>query len=320
MAWSVLVATPAFAQSEAHNPAAAQALFDQGKSMMESNDFAGACPKLAESQRLDPAGGTLLLLALCHEKTGKTATAWAEFDEAAGQARTDKRQDREGAAVEHEHVLEGKLTKVRIHVASGLPVAGGTALPAIEVRRDGILVGAAQWGLAVPVDPGPHVFEASAQGKVAWKSTVTVEGEGHVTDVDVPALLDAPTASPIATHELSAEKPRTQGTGQRVGAYVVGGVGVVAVGLASIFGVVAESNWHNVQNTCPGNACTNSSVLDKANKAGNEADASTALFVVGGAALATAAVLYLTAPSGAEVHVAPTVGRGAVGLGIGGTL
>src|SRR5262245_18728599 len=62
--------------ARADDSAAAQALFDQGRKLMESERWAEACPKLEESQRLDPAGGTLLHLALCREHEGRIATAW----------------------------------------------------------------------------------------------------------------------------------------------------------------------------------------------------------------------------------------------------
>src|SRR3954470_4044560 len=47
--------------------AAAQALFDQAKELLARDNVTGACPKLEESQRLDPTSGTLINLADCYE-------------------------------------------------------------------------------------------------------------------------------------------------------------------------------------------------------------------------------------------------------------
>ena len=47
--------------------ATAEALFREGKRLMEQKSFAAACPKLKESFAQDEATGTLLALALCHQ-------------------------------------------------------------------------------------------------------------------------------------------------------------------------------------------------------------------------------------------------------------
>src|SRR6516165_10100597 len=82
---TVFVAPLAFAQSS-DDAAAAQAMFDEGQKAMQAGDFNTACPKLAESQRLDPGVGTLTNLAVCHEKAGLIASAWAEYLEVVTEA------------------------------------------------------------------------------------------------------------------------------------------------------------------------------------------------------------------------------------------
>ena len=80
--------------------AAAQSLFDEGRKLMSAGKYADACPKLAESQKLDPGVGTQFHLADCYEKLGQTASAWAGFLEAASAAKSMGQADREKVARE----------------------------------------------------------------------------------------------------------------------------------------------------------------------------------------------------------------------------
>src|SRR4051812_48456348 len=74
--------------------AAAESLFASALALLSEKKFSEACPKLEESQRLDPASGTLLNLAWCHEMEGKTATAWAEYKKLLALADAEGRVDR----------------------------------------------------------------------------------------------------------------------------------------------------------------------------------------------------------------------------------
>lgn len=298
---SAVTSTAAHAQPTGQDVATAQGLFDEGKRLMQAGKYEDGCPKLVESQRLDPAGGTLLVIALCHEGQGKTATAWAEFGVALGEARKDKRSDREAAAQEHIKSLEPKLTKVRIVVTS--------KVEGLEVRRDGSRVGEAQWGTPLPVDPGDHPFEARAPGKETWSKVVPVKGEGATVDVTIPALVDealaaatlapaatpAPVAVPDPTRDDQSD-PRGRST-RLTWAVIAGGVGLVATGVGVVFAASASSKWSDAEKACPDNQCTSSDDITKGKDAATAADLSTVFFVLGGVGLAAGAVLWRTAPS-----------------------
>ncbi len=320
----MLGARVAGAQPSGTDVATAQALFEDGKRLMQEGKYADACPKLVESQRLDPGGGTLLAIALCHEGEGKTATAWADFNIALTEARKDKRPEREAAATEHIKALDAKLTKARIIVTK--------KVEGLEVRRDGTLVGEAQWGTPLPIDPGDHQFEASAPGKVTWKQTFPLKGEGQTLDVVVPSLDDdlsvKPNPPPLPPSGNVQPPPpvieEQSGSSQKTWALVAGGVGVVGLGVGTIFYVLASSKWSDAEKVCPNNKCTNPQNLDLGKDAATQADVATVGFIVGGLGIAAAAALWLTAPNDApkvgKVRVLPYAGTSGGGIAVGGSL
>src|SRR5258706_88865 len=77
------IAGTAQAQATSAEKTAAETLFGEGKRLMDEGKFSDACPKFADSQKLDPGVGTLLNLARCYQKNGQAATAWSTYKEAA---------------------------------------------------------------------------------------------------------------------------------------------------------------------------------------------------------------------------------------------
>ena len=92
---------------------AAEALFEDARKLAAAGKYADACPKFADSERLDPSPSTLLNLANCWEKVGRTATAWATYREAESAANAAKRQDYMATAQRHADALAPKLARSR---------------------------------------------------------------------------------------------------------------------------------------------------------------------------------------------------------------
>ena len=298
---------------------------------MAARSYAEACAKLAESQALNARVGTLLELGSCYEKNGQTASAWAQFREAA-QVAARASDSREKVARRHAADLEVSLPKLAIGLAPRADV------PGLEVKRDGELMGSATLGVDVPIDPGPHTVTARAPGKIAWTATVEIAAGAGSKTVTVPVLEPFPGpagAGPAPADpsngvpgteddKVTRDEPRSlskEPTGfrssQRTIAVVAGGVGIVAIGIGAVFGLNAKSDLDasNADNHCrPDNHCDRTG-FDLRGSFKSEALISTIGFVAGGLALAGGVALWLTAPrAGPQVAVAPAVGMRDGGL------
>jgi len=291
----------------------ARELFEQGRALMAEKKFSKACAKLAESQRLDPAPGTLLNLAVCHESEGKTATAWSEFNDALTLARRDGRKDRVEFATRHIEKLEARLSRVTVVVPEPARLSG------LEVSLDGVSVKKPAWGTPVPVDPGQHVVEAKAPGRVAFRTEITLGDDGAKEAVTVPELERAEAGAPppplsVEPGEAHDTGVDSSGSSQRTVGYVVGGVGLVALGVGGFFGLRAFSRWDERNAHCTDAGCDPTGVEagDDANRAAMVANVGIG---VGLAGLAVGTYLVLSSGSGkgSAAMAGPTRdGRGAL--------
>jgi hypothetical protein len=330
---AALALAPAARAQSSSDQAAAEALFKQGRDLMASGQYAEACPKLAESERLDPAPGTLLNLATCYERNGQVASAWVTFKEAATAARKADQTERARLATEKAAALEPSLPTLTIVVPPASDV------PDLEVRRDGEVVGRAEWGAPIPLDPGPHAIEARAAGRLPWQGQAPALGVGTKASVEVPPLAMLPegqgapipatapatparTALPAAMDTTPAE-PVHSGRTQRAIGWVTGGVGLAGVAVGAVFGAIAMSDNNQASNGCISNVCTQQG-FSSTHDAKNAATASTVAFAVGGGLVAVGLVLWLTAPadahaSGVRAALVPMASEGAAGTMIRGS-
>jgi hypothetical protein len=309
----LVAAAPRGASAEpvsAEAKAAAQALFDQGMKLAAEGRYQKACPKLAESQALDPAIGTRFYLADCFEHVGRVASAWTNFVQVADEARTLGQRDRERVARQRADALRARLPRLTIRLA---PADRGLA--GVEIRRDDVPVGEAQRDAPIPVDPGPHTVEVTAPGRKAWTTTVVLSGEGATAAVDVPPLESLPHRPALAPLAPLPPAPRALGA-RKTGGFVMGGVGVAGLGAGTAFGIRAALKQGSVSRLCDDTGgCTTLAAVNGLNQAGTSADVATGLLVGGSALLATGAVLVFTAPSASP----PRAGRRGLELGVGPT-
>jgi hypothetical protein len=332
-----MVAASASAQTAPGDKAMAEALFDRGLTLMRQGQFAEACAQLEQSQTIEHGIGTLLYLAECYEKLGRTASAWAMFREAASAARAEGQPDRAKTGNARAERLEAQLSKLTIHVPND------SAMPGLMVLRNGQPLPSGAWGVALPMDPGEQRIEARAPGRVSWVTVVNLPPNGATLSVDVPELAGAPASSPplpAASAPLQQEAPAqpaielpapsaataaapapapTRSTWQKPLGIVLGGAGVVALGLGTYFGLHAMLKNSDLERECPG-TCTSTHGRDLNDQA-HTAAAWSNVFVVSGLALAAAGVvLYVTAPDEHALHVALRSGVGVAQIELGGRL
>lgn len=299
--------------------AEAEALFRDGRSLIKAGKLAAGCDKLAASERLESSIGTLLNLGDCREKLGKLASAWAAFRKAEAMARRTRGDDkREAEAGRRATLIEPRLSKLVIDVAGR---ADGEV-----VRRDGEIVDEAGWNTPLPVDPGRYAITAEAPGRQPWRTTVAIEAGTPRRLVEVPRLAPVePVASepeapwppprPELTRRPAPPPPRTW-TATRAISAVLAVAGAGGLGTGVYFGLRAHDLVDRADARCPGTVCNDPEGLRLNGQAQTAASRANALYIAGGAALASAAVLWWVGGPD-EVAVVPVAASSPAGSGVG---
>jgi len=161
--------------TDAARGAAADALFESGHEAMSKGDYDTACARFAESNRLDPAVGSLLNLAACEEKRGRLATSWQLFKRVMSDLPPG--DDRYPIAQRRASALRPRVPHVTLKLASDAPKQ-------TTVTYGPMVFGQASFEVPLPFDPGEHKLVVGAPEREPRSYTVVLsEGETKLLTV-----------------------------------------------------------------------------------------------------------------------------------------
>jgi hypothetical protein len=276
------------------DPGAAEALFREGRALLDRGELASACEKLEASNALDPSAGTLLNLAACRLKQGKTATAWSHFLAAERIAQTQNRREQAVEAKRRAAELEPNLSTLTLS-APGAP-------PGLRVSRAGEPLPAASFGVPVPIDPGPVLIEASAPGYEVARLEVSISASGARHALVIPPLrklsVALPAPSVASASQATARENASQETRGEALPWTIGGVGAGALVAGGVLGALALSSDSKVVDICQNGHGSREDCTDIKQRRDGQALASTVCVGVGVIGVAVAAIWLLTGRSG----------------------
>jgi hypothetical protein len=201
--------------------------------------------------------------------------------------------------------VDRAMPRVRIEVSDD----AGRDVGPIRVSVDGRRVASLESGQPAPLDPGQHRVVVEV-GPSRAEQTIVVR-EGHADQLEHIVLPALPALSPLVPAQS-----HPQGTV----ALVLGVAGGVGLAVGTVLAFVAKLTYDQaLRSECDGHptTCSAQGIQDD-RSAHNQAAGATAAFVVGGALLATGAVLYLTTPV-ATLRIGATARPDLAGLTLGGS-
>lgn len=308
----VLAATPLATAQPKPDAGASISLYDEGRRLFEAKQYDLACPKFDASLQLNSEDIDVRgMLALCYERAGKLASAWAQFRELRVRAQRASRPDPLRVADEHIVALAPRLAKITVRIA---------ATPGLTVFRDGVALPPDAFGSGLAVDAGTLTFTAEAKGYQPWSTEIEIK-DGEAKAIEVPALVAASTtaaaAAAPAARASTTVVSRPLLTTPRWIAVGLAGAGLVGLGIGTWAGLDARASRDDARalgcnddlSMCP------SVALGTANAAYSRGKLSTGFFIGGGALVGAAAVVWFVArPKEGGVQVRPSVDETAVGL------
>jgi hypothetical protein len=339
----MVVQPSAWAQTD-DDRAGARVAATEGVKAINEKRWADAADLFTRAESLVHSPVHLLYLARAQEKLGKLVKARENYNriirEKYGAEAPDAFRQAQSSAQQEVSGLDARLAAITVKLDG--------EKGAVTVTMDGEKVPSALVGLPLPVDPGSHTFVAAGTDLKSDPVTVSVTegGKDTITLTVKPAPgTQAPDAAVVAAGTQPAAAATTAGaappaatstappgtqpssassgsSGMKIGGYVALGVGVVGVGLGTVFLLQAKSKKSDADNLCnlSNGGCPLSKKSDIESLDNSYKSAGTLSVVgygVGGAALITGVIL-LVASGGQHTEstaaVTPWIGYQSAGV------
>jgi hypothetical protein len=298
--------------------ASARTLGYEGVEHFQRGDYPGAVERLNRAYEVVKAPSLGLWSARALVKVGRLVEASERYLEVTRlEVQSGEKAVQRKAQAEAESEREALLPKIPSVVVE----VEGAARAEVKVSIDGVAVPSALIGVKRLVNPGTHRIQATFGVELDSESVTLKEGESKVVSLRFPTGRASP-SSPVApvAADASADPHSTSGPGlgtQRVLALVAGGIGVVGIGVGTVFGLQAKSRHDEAENYCSGAVCTDRRGVTAGDDARSAANVSTIAMIIGAVGVAGGVTLWLTAP-----RENTTTARVELGLGrleVGGT-
>jgi hypothetical protein len=286
--------------------ARSDALFEEGKRHLSAGRVAAACAAFTQSLALDPAEGTQLALALCHEQQGDLVRAYTELQAVLMSTSRSGRDDRWRVANAALARVEPRIGRLRVdgraddtRCADTFRIDGESVPPRIGSER--------------PLMVGVHKVECERSEGGKWSAIAEI-ATGTVAHLVIPHVANPTAASPAerpAPSPITEPAPPPAKVSRSPWPLVIGGAGIAALGVGSYFGLRAFDAWSRVEAACVPSSCADRSVSKDVADAQNSATVANISFVAGAALVAVGVYLFVARPSAAASTLPPRSMAGA---------
>jgi hypothetical protein len=280
---------------------AARELFQRGTEDADAGHFAEALEKFKRVAAVKETAAVRFNLARCEEAVGKTGAALADFELAEREGRQDpKAEDVGKLARSRADALRPRVPRLTLVPPSPLPQG-------MAVSLDGGKLTSATLGVALPIDPGPHVVEATAPASTPFHAELMLAaGEARSVTLSLAPATSDPGPADHPTAESGSGSPRRATWGW----ISLAGGGLLAVG-SGVFFILHDNAVSTVNADCPNQRCPAS---QETSIDGTESNARTyeavsiGLIAASALAIGGGVVLLATAPRSPSASMSVTAG------------